>query len=368
MTTFNRWAVVALGLIVVVATLVAVRVWPPPTSDVTAGALLAQVREAEDRPYAGFVVTQGTLALPVASRFTDLGTLFGEQNRLRVWWQSSDAWRVNRLLVAGEEDLVHDGRETTAYAYEDAEATTSKDPGVRLPRTADLLPPELTRRLLTDVDPDDVTRLGTRRIAGRVAPGLRLEPASEQSSIGHVDLWADPDTGIPLRVEVFATGATDAGLTTSFSEFTADRPADERVTFTPSATTDTSFEDVLDIADAANQYAPLRPPDTVAGLPETSDSQRERGAVGVYGSGLTQLIAIPLRGREAEPLRRQIGITPDAVVDDDGTLVQVGPLGVLVTGSGDDGGWLITGSVTASTLTTAAVDLSRGTVFLEDER
>ena len=38
--------------------------------------------------------------------------------------------------------------------------------------------------------------------------------------------------------------------------------------FDPPAGVDVDFDDVLDIADAANQYAPVRPPDTVAGLAE----------------------------------------------------------------------------------------------------
>ena len=42
--------------------------------------------------------------------------------------------------------------------------------------------------------------------------------------------------------------------------------------------------------------------DTVAGLPRAAASDR---AVGVYGAGMTQVIAIPLRDREADALRKQ---------------------------------------------------------------
>ena len=49
-----------------------------------------------------------------------------------------------------------------------------------------------------------------------------------------------------------------------------ERPSRQRdaVGFDPPAGVDVEFDDVLDIADAANQYAPVRPPDTVAGLAE----------------------------------------------------------------------------------------------------
>jgi hypothetical protein len=363
MTTFNRWCLVALGVILVVAVPVGLRNLPARDSDVSATALLATVAGVTDKPYSGLVQTQGTLQLPVASRFTDIGALLGESTRMRVWWRDADAWRVDKLLVSGETDLVHDGDRTTQYDYQDARATTSRDPSIRLPRTADLLPPTLARRLLEDVDPEQVTRLPARRVAGVSAPGLRLVPGSQRSSIDHVDLWADPGSGVTLRIEVYAAGAAEPGFTAEFRDFSSRRPDRDRVTFEPTAGTDRSFDDVLDIADAANQYAPFVPPDTVAGLAMSSSSD---GAVGVYGTGLTQLIAIPLRGREAEPLRAQILRSLGVVTSPTGSSLEVGPLGVMLTGAGRDGGWLITGSVTAQTLTDAAVDLLRGTVLTEE--
>lgn len=362
MTTFNRWCLVALGVILVVAVPVALQNLPARDSDVGAGALLAQVSGAQDHPYSGLVQTQGTLQLPVASRFTDIGALFGETTRMRVWWRDLDAWRVDKLLVSGETDLVHHGDRTTEYDYQDARATTSRDPDIRLPRTADLLPPVLAKRLLEDVDPTRVSRLPSRRVAGESAPGLRLVPGTDRSSIDHVDLWADPGSGVPLRIEVYAVGASAPDFTSEFRDFSDERPGRDLVTFEPTADTDQSFEDVLDIADAANQYAPLLPPDTVGGLPKTSTSD---GAVGVYGKGLTQLIAIPLRGREAGPLRDQIRRSPGVVTAPAGTSLVVGPLSVMLTGDEGAGGWLITGSVTAQTLIDAAGDLARGTAFAE---
>ena len=43
---------------------------------------------------------------------------------------------------------------------------------------------------------------------------------------------------------------------------------------------------------------------------------------------------------------------------DQGTVVTVGPLGVLVTGECEDDGWLVTGTVTEATLLDAADELS----------
>src|SRR5206468_11992202 len=84
------------------------------------------------------------------------------------------------------------------------------------------------------------------------------------------------------------------------------------------------------------------------------------GAVGVYGSGLTELIAIPLRDREADPLRRQLAALPGVVQGRGTTAVQVGILGVLLTGRDGDGGWLLAGTLTLAALDRAAADVVQG--------
>ena len=69
---------------------------------------------------------------------------------------------------------------------------------------------------------------------------------------------------------------------------------------------------------------------------------------------MTRLLAIPLRDREADPLREQLRSTPGVRRRPQGTLVTIGPLGVLLTGEDGEDGWLVAGTVTAETLTSAA--------------
>jgi hypothetical protein len=365
MTPVRRWCAVAIGTLLLVATPVALRALPAADSDVSAARLLSQVRASEDGGWSGYAETDGTLQLPDADRFSDVGALFGERTRLRAWWRDADHWRVDQLLVAGETDLVHEGGRTTEWDYEHAEATVSRDPDIRLPRSADLLPPELGHRLLRGAAAEEVSRIPARRVAGISAPGLRLVPASDLSSIDHVDLWADPDSGVPLRVDVYADGSGGPAFTTAFRSFSGDRPDRADVDFTPTSTSEVSFEDVLDIADAANQYAPLRPPETAAGLRKTSASD---GAVGVYGRGATQVIAIPLRDREADALREQLDSTPAVEHLDARMIVTVGPLGVILTGDMGEGGVLLAGTLTRDALVTAADDVLAGYVYTEDRR
>lgn len=347
----------ALGLAVFAGLVTAVRVWPAQGSDVSAAQLLRQVRASQDTPYSGYVQTLGTLQVPVTDRFTDIGDLFGQPTSLRVWWRAADDWRVDKLLATGETDLVHHGVHTTEWSYERERATGYDDPAIRLPRTADLTPPVLARRLLEDVRVSEATRLPARRIAGRDAIGLRVSPASTQSSVGHVDLWADRTTGVPLRLEVYAKGSTSSSFTTSFDSFSAARPAPAATAFTPPPGARVSTDDVLDIADAANRYADVVPPRTLVGLPESS---RSDGAVGVYGRGITEMIVVPLWDRAAVPLRDQLARTPGVVVDASGSSLAVGPLGILLTDY-HRSGWLIAGSVDHATLVRAAAELARET-------
>ncbi len=350
-------------MLLLVATVVAGRWLPAADSDVSVARLLDQVRTSEDRGWSGYVETDGTVQLPDADRFSDVGALFGERTRMRAWWRDTDHWRVDQLLVAGETDVIHVDDLTTVWDYEHAQATVSRDPDIRLPRSADLLPPELARRLLRGVADDDLTRIPARRVAGISAPGMRLAPSSDLSSIVRVDVWVDPASGVPLRVELYADDGGSPAFTSEFRDFSRDRPGREDIDFTPTATTDLRFEEVLDIADAANQYAPLVPPASVAGLARTSASD---GAVGVYGHGATQVIAIPLRDREADALRKQLDVTPGVEYLDERTVVTVGPLGLILTGELGDNGWLLAGTLTRDALVTAADDVLTGVVYIED--
>ena len=353
----HRWGIVALsglvlGLVVWVWPVLPIGAGASRANDSISGAeVLARIVAAGNRPYSGYVETTGTLALPVASRFTDVGELLGETTLTRVWWRDASDWRVNKLLAAGETDLIHRGEQTTEWSYESAEATVYRDPDIRLPRTSDLLPPALGARAAVDADRDDVQRIEDRVVAGRWALGVRLRPVSTSASIDHVDVWADEASGHALRLEVYVAGAAVPSFTSEFREFSAQRPAAAATAFSAPASAKLSFDDVLDIADAANQFSEATPPARLGGL---AQAEQTRGAVGVYGSGMTQLVAIPLWERAAEPFRDQLRTSTAVQYLPEGTALTIGPLAVLLTEYDDGSGWLLAGTVTQETLRIAA--------------
>jgi hypothetical protein len=359
MTRSRRWWLAAVVVALVAGAPLVARALPARAPDLAAADVVALIRAAEDHAYSGEVDLAGNLDLPVTSRFTDVGALLGERTSLRVWWRGSDAWRVDKLLVAGETDMVHEGAATTEWSYESNRAVLSVDPDVRLPRAADLLPPALAARVLGDAEQRSASRIPARRVAGIGAPGVRVRPADPRSSIDHLDLWADPDSGVVLRLDAYVAGESTASFSAAFREFSARTPDRSRVQFDAPAGARSSFEYVLDIADAANQYAPFVPPDEIAGLRRAATP---RGAVGVYGTGLTRLLVIPLRDRDAHTLGDQLERSAGVVESDVGLQLQAGLLGVLVAEHGDLS-WLVAGPVTPDTLVTAARDLLAGARF-----
>lgn len=358
MTSLRRWCLVAVVALVVIAVPLLPRLVPASAGDVGAAELLVRVQTSGERPYSGYAETDGSVQLAVGSDFSDLSELFGDRLRLRVWWEGEDSWRVNRLLLSGEEDLVHLGNATTSYDYERARAVLSRDPEIRLPRTSDLVPPSLARITTEGAAADEVTRLPARRVAGVSAPGLRLDPASAATSIDHVDLWVEEATGLALAVEVYVAGTDSPVLTSQFDEFSSEPPAAEEVAVTWSGQVEQRRADTVDLADAANRYAPFRVPRRVAGLALRSVGGTV-GAVGIYGSGVARLIAVPLRDQDAEQVRDALLASPTAVASGAGTLVSVGPLSVLLTSQGGLD-YVLAGTVTADTITAAAEDLVRG--------
>ena len=356
MTAVRRWLVVGLGLALLLSLPSVLGALPAADSDVSATQLLQQIRDSRDASYSGYAEAVGGLELPVTQDFTDLVDLLGDRSRLRVWWRSTEDWRVDTLSATGETDLFHRADATVMWEYEDNRATLTDDPDIRLPRTADLLPTELGRRLLSEAGDDEVTRLPPIRVAGRDAPGVRLQPSDRRTTVDNVDVWVDPESGLPLRVQVYGGGSPTASLTATFLELTVAEPSESDTSFIAPPDAEFRFEEVIDVAAAADRFAPAVTPDRLAGLDRRIDAAF--GAVGTYGRGVTVLSAVPIWDEISRPLRDQLEKTPGAVIDDQGVYVSVGPLGLLLTpGSRSQRSWLVAGTVDRATLAEAAAEL-----------
>ena len=350
-------AAVALG---VVSAPLAPRLLPASGSDIGAAQLTQRIQASGSVGWSGEVHARGSLDVPLSgSRFGAVARLFGEQSDLRVWWRASNDWRIDRLRATGETDLVRDGGLAVRWNYEDSLATFTPWSTVRLPDDVDVVPSTLARRLLAGSTPSELSRLPSRRIAGRSAPGLRLVPRDTRSTITHVDIWADQRTGLPLRVMVYA-GSANAVLTTTLDALTLERPAVEKTTFRLSSGLKFSRRSALDEAAGANAFAPFDLPGSLADL-QRRGAAEDFGGAGVYGLGPTSLLVLPLRDSVGSALATQLRRSRNSRDLRLGVALEVGPVSVLLARM-PVGSYLLAGTIDPPELERAAAELLREVV------
>jgi hypothetical protein len=362
MRRYWRWLAVLAGIALLALLPAAVAALPVSAPGVGVAQLQQQIAQSSSHAYSGYAESDGGLALPVTGgQFTSLTDLLGGQSQLRVWWRTGTDWRVDQLNLAGETDVHADADGTWTWNYESNRATITNPPvraQVRLPVAADLLPPELGRRLLSQATVAELSPLAPQRIAGRDAVGLRLRPSDQASTIDHVDVWADVATSIPLRVAVYAKGSASPGISSSFLDFSADSPAASTTAFTVPAGARVQSSDGDDLASIINRFGGGVPPPALLGVSRNA-LLGQVGAIGVYGRGVTEFIAAPLPGRLAGSLHDQLQKAPGVSTTPAGLSISVGPLSLLLTNRAGQGRyWLLIGTVTDARLAAAAAELA----------
>ena len=352
-----RWLAVAAVALGVASAPLVTEALPVRETNISATGLADRIQGAADLGWSGEVRSQGSLAVPLAgSTFGGIARLLGEETRLRVWWRDRENWRVDRIRTTGESDLVRDGSLMVRFNYEENRVRFTPYSAIRLPDDVDVVPSTLAARLLAGAHPDELSRLPARRVAGRVAPGLRLVPGDARSTISRVDVWADASSGLPLRVAVYGEPRGQVPiLDTELTSLRMGKPGRAKVTFQFSPQLDFSRGVALDEAAGADKFAPFVP-GSVAGLPR--QVRPDFGAVGVYGRGPTAILAVPLRRWVAERLHDQLACSRDSQDTGSSISLEVGPISVRLVEDGA-GFFLLTGTVTPETLDQAATDLVR---------
>ena len=348
-----RWGAVAALLASFAAVPALAGALPVTGSDLTAEQLLERVRASDEVAWSGYGTSRGTLVVPDVRELSDLPGLVGETTRARAWWRGPDDWRVDQVAATGETDTTRDV--DGGWTWQSADRRAVRVVGeldVRLPGAADLLAPVLGHRLAGTQDVR-LSRLPARRIAGRSADGLRLVPVEPAATtVRSVDLWVEPETGLPLHVEV-RTAADAPSLTATLLDLDLAAPGSELTDFPRPRRATVAVGEAPDIAAAADRFAPYALPDVLAGLPRRARSALSTGGgAGTYGDGLTALALIPLPRDLAD---RVI----DRLDSDDPRTAQIStPLVNAVVGRGERGrAYLLVGTVPPNRLLEALAQL-----------
>jgi hypothetical protein len=297
--TRRRWLIVGAVVVVLCALPATIAAMPTGSAPIALSTLTARIAASAAQPYQGYAVATGSLGLPTLPALADVATLFDDDTSLRIWYASPQRWRVDDLDTAGERDVYQrDGAQTTWDSDQSQLTTVVGSTPARVPRGADLAPPDLGRRMLAADAPGQnlITSLPARRIAGISAAGLRLTPSDAQTTIGYVDLWADPRTGLPLEVAVTAAGGRHPVLVSRMLQISTTAPA-AAITKPPpaSANIGATVTTHADISTALRdlQLGPL--PATLGGLPRMGSGVVT--GIAAYGRGFEQIIAVSVPGR-----------------------------------------------------------------------
>jgi len=362
---FNRrWLLVAAGGAALLGLGIAENVLPASAvPDEPADQLRTRLLASATQPYTGLAQATGRLPLPDLPQLEQVTALLTTTTRIRAFVAAPDHWRVDELAIAGERGTYHDGGNESMWDSGTNQLTrVIGTTPVRLPRAADLLPPDLARRLVGLSATDPVSVLPARRIAGRSAAGLRVTPGAPDTTVGRVDVWVDPPSGLPLRVELAGRGDDNPVLITEMQEVELRAPAEDvlRPTVPPGAGAVTV--QAADVSGALRVLNAATPPPRLAGRDRMQFTDQLPG-VGVYGGGLSTFALIPLSGRLADRALQGATAAGGAPVQvASGQAVRLGtPLvSMVVRGGVRGGGALLVGSVDPAVLEQAARELPTG--------
>ncbi|MEC3977280.1 hypothetical protein [Amycolatopsis sp. H20-H5] len=293
-TKGRRWALVSAVAAVLVAVPLVVAALPAGAS-ADPGRLRALIAASARQPYQGYAESRGSLGLPDLPKLADVTKLFTGTTQLRAWYSSPDSYRVDVLTTSGERDLTRTA--DSEYSWDYGANTLTQflgEPPVRLPRAADLLPPELARRLLAAAPGDRVDALPARRVAGVEAAGIRLTPADPDTTVGRIDVWADPGTGVAVQVELTAKGQTAPVLTTSFEELAQTQPDVLAEPPRPAPGSGFAVAKAPDVTAALGALGRAPLPSSLAGKPLRTTALGGVQGAGLYGTGLASFVVLAI--------------------------------------------------------------------------
>lgn len=229
----------ALALAAGGASALAARASAPPTLPTTTpDALIGSILKAAegDPAVAGHAFVHVDLGVPqlvegaLAAEQPGLASLLTD-HRLRVW-RSSAGLRVTELLPMQERSLfldrVHhrgwawDSASFTAYRLlSDDEGSSPSPPplGVAPSPFGGADPIDAVRAALGAISPSTGVRVGpAERVAGRDAYVLVIEPRTEATLIGRIEIAVDAEHRLPLSIRLLPRGSPDPALSVAFTD------------------------------------------------------------------------------------------------------------------------------------------------------
>jgi outer membrane lipoprotein-sorting protein len=238
-----RWAIPAGALVitggVMAGSLITVAQAAPGLPARTPAQLLAEVADSVTPPLTGTVVETasfGLPALPATGNPTSLSSLLTGSHTVRVWYSSPGHFRLAVPQSLSETDVIRTGG--TAWLWQ---STLNKVTKFTLPAQSaapvpnqPLTPQQAAQQVLAAVGPTTTVGVASNvTVAGQAAYALILAPKDARSLVGQVQIAIDGRNGVPLRLQVFARGASSPAFQVGYTDIHFVTPAPADLSFTP---------------------------------------------------------------------------------------------------------------------------------------
>jgi len=241
-----RWAVPAGALAVTGAvlagSLISVAQASPGLPPRTPAQLLAQVGDSVTPPLTGTVVETTSLGLPSlpgSANPTSIASLLTGSHTIRVWYAGPRHFRLAVPEPLSETDVIADGGtawlwDSTANSVTEYTLPAHQQAPVTQPTSAPLTPQQAAQQVLAAVGKTTTVSVDSNvTVAGQPAYELVLAPKDSRSLVGQVQIAIDGRNGVPLRLQVYARGASSPAFQVGYTSIQFVTPAPADLTFSP---------------------------------------------------------------------------------------------------------------------------------------
>ncbi len=286
-----RWAIPAGALVITGAviggSLISVAQASPGLAPRTPAQLLVQVADSVTPPLTGTVVETTSLGLPSlpgTANPTSIASLLTGSHTVRVWYAGPRHFRLAVPEPLSETDVIADGNtgwlwDSTANTVTEYSLPADAKAPMTQPTTAPLTPQQAAQQVLAAVGPTTTVRVDSNvTVAGQPAYELVLAPKDSRSLVGQVQIAIDGKNGVPLRLQVYARGASSPAFQVGYTSIQFVTPAPADLSFSPPPGAKVSHV-------------------TLGG--EQSGSSRPPGDVSTIGSGWLTVLDLPSAGLTA---------------------------------------------------------------------
>jgi outer membrane lipoprotein-sorting protein len=247
-----RWAVPGTAVAVTAGVLAGLQIpsaqASPDLPAKTPAQLLASLNsDAKLPPLTGTVVERTSLGLPQLPQQdnpTSLSSMLTGSHTVKVYYQDASHFRLAVPEPSAESDVIADG--SNVWLWESAGDSVTKfvrSPDAKKPAlpadTTPLTPQQAANEVLKAVGKTTLVSVQANvMVADEPAYQLVLAPKDSRSLVGSVVIAVDGKYGVPLRVQVFAKGASSPAFEVGYTaiQFVAPNPANFAFTPPPGAT------------------------------------------------------------------------------------------------------------------------------------